>query len=436
MALVLQSSIFVATGILSTLTAQVLLYAGAGDSWTALLPLSNYLGMALAAAVPLSWIGGAPPATPSSPASRSSESPCGSNDGDASKSPRAARSGVLGGWFDVPRESVPPGAPPPAPGSITVSVPVYVCSAVLLDICGFWLHVQGIKYAGSALFQVIYASVTVFAAVGSWAAHTTTGARALVGVGVAVWLVEPSAAAPAAPRSKHGLNALQMLGIAVVLSGLGYAALAEGPARAHDHHELTGGSETAAGGVGAAGAVGALPLGTAWGLLASVLCALCYGVVYVLAELLMSAPAPPRAHAIANRVGVGICSVLLSYIVVAVLPRAGEVGVHIAEAGLLSARGVLVGYGVMVLSAVAHSITYFQLLGAAGSVATGVMSAARAVGVFIFSALLFCRAPGAKLASALAPMLHESQCLTRERMVATALVCGGIVVFSVGKAKK
>lgn len=434
MALLLQSSIFVATGILSTLTAQVLLYAGAGDSWTALLPLSNYLGMALAAAVPSSWIGSAS-SSPSSTSSRSSESPCGGNDGDASKSPRVARGGVLGGWFDVPREPTPLGAPAPAPGSITISVPVYVCSAVLLDICGFWMHVQGIKYAGSALFQVIYASVTVFAAVGSWAAHTTLGVRALVSVGVAVWLVEPSAAAPSAPRSKHVLNNLQMLGIAVVLSGLAYAALAEGPARAHDH-DMSGGSESATGGVGAASVtLGSLPLGTAWGLLASVLCALCYGIVYVLAELLMSAPAPPRAQAIANRVGVGICSVLLSYILVAVLPRYSEVGVHIADAGLLSGKGVLLGYGIMVLSAVAHSITYFQLLGAAGSVATGVMSAARAVGVFIFSALLFCHAPGAKVASALAPMLHESQCLTRERMVATALVCGGIIVFSVGKKK-
>jgi hypothetical protein len=44
----------------------------------------------------------------------------------------------------------------------------------------------------------------------------------------------------------------------------------------------------------------------------------------------------PRAQAIANRVGVGICTVLASYAAVAVVPRRAEIGAHIAAAGLLS----------------------------------------------------------------------------------------------------
>ena len=61
-----------------------------------------------------------------------------------------------------------------------------------------------------------------------------------------------------------------------------------------------------------------------------------------------------------------------------------------AARGLLTPTGVAAGYGIMLLSAVAHSITYFQIMGQAGAVTTGIMQAARAVGVFVFSALLFC----------------------------------------------
>jgi hypothetical protein len=321
-----------------------------------------------------------------------------------------------------------------APGAITVPVGVYVIFAVIFDIIGFWLHVQGIKYAGSALFQVIYASVTIFAALGSWAAHTTAGSAFLVRVGVARYLREPSS--EHAPTGKHNLNALQGLGISVVLGGLALAALAEGPARSHDHRASGDG---AVGGASAAVLdAAAQSAGVVYGLACSVLCAMCYGGVYTLAELLMSQPAPPRAQAVAGRVGVGICLVLGSYAAVAVAPRGAEILAHIREAGLLSARGVALGYAVMVLSAVAHSITYFLLLGSAGAVATGIMQAARAVGVFFVSAVLFCNTgPMANMAiSYMAPMLHESQCFTVARGVSAVLVCGGILVFSVGKAKK
>jgi hypothetical protein len=52
-----QAAVFTGTGVLSTIVAQQLMYAGAGDAWTMLLPLSNYAGMAAAALVPRSWLG-------------------------------------------------------------------------------------------------------------------------------------------------------------------------------------------------------------------------------------------------------------------------------------------------------------------------------------------------------------------------------------------
>lgn len=43
----LDIAVFVGTGILSTLVAQVLIYGGAGDPWTCFLPFFNYFGAAL-----------------------------------------------------------------------------------------------------------------------------------------------------------------------------------------------------------------------------------------------------------------------------------------------------------------------------------------------------------------------------------------------------
>ena len=141
--------------------------------------------------------------------------------------------------------------------------------------------------------------------------------------------------------------------------------------------------------------------------------------------------------------GTGICSVLGSYIVVAVLPRWGELGAHVRAAGLLSWPQVGAGYAVMLLSAIAHSVTYFQLLGNSGAVATGIMQAARAVGVFAASALLFCTGGAAATAAAVAAAgkgaatwQHTAQCFTAARGVATFLVVIGIIVYSQGKAAK
>lgn len=43
----LDIAVFVGTGVLSTLVAQILIYAGAGDPWTCFLPFFNYFGAAL-----------------------------------------------------------------------------------------------------------------------------------------------------------------------------------------------------------------------------------------------------------------------------------------------------------------------------------------------------------------------------------------------------
>jgi hypothetical protein len=386
--------IFVATGVISTIAAQVLIYAGAGEGWTMLLPFSNYLGMLFSAWVPDALVGFTEPV-------------------DKPEKPAAAPAGS-GAWasllrlLDVPRGSAR-GAPP---GTLTVAARTYVLLAVVADIMGFWLHVQGIKYAGSALFQVVYCSVVVWSALGYWFARTPRGSRLLIGAGLAEFLTPPPPGGEAVAGVE--LSPSQQGGIALVLGGLAVVALNEGSGGAH-----------AGGGV-------ALVL---YGLVCSVACAMCYGGVYTFAELLMGAPAPPRPQAVAARVGGGVCAVLGAYIALFTVPRFGEVGARVASVGLLSPAQVLLGYGVMVASAVAHSITYFQLMGQAGAVTTSVMAAARAVGVFVVSAALFCAAAGRpRGAGVLAALAQESQCFTFARGVATACVCVGILVYARGKA--
>ena len=71
----------------------------------------------------------------------------------------------------------------------------------------------------------------------------------------------------------------------------------------------------------------------------------------------LAQPRPPQIGAVATRVGSGICIVLGSYVVMSVLPRWHDVTSHVEEVHLLSWPAVAGAYGIMVLSAIAHSIT-------------------------------------------------------------------------------
>jgi hypothetical protein len=434
--ILLPALIFTGTGILSTLVAQILISSGAGESWTMLLPFSNYAGMALAAFVPDALAGGgsggsgggggAPAAAKvaeEAAAAAGRQHPSGSGGGGGCSSAAL----LLGPWLrllEVPRA---PGHRPAPPGTLTVPLPTYVLLAICIDILGFWLHVQGIRYAGSALFQVIYCSVVVWAALGYWAARTQLGSRALLAAGVIEYLTPPAAPGDAALPAPAEFNALQGWGIAMVMCGLACTALGESSSSSSGGGSGGGGGGGGAGGLRTPASI-ALVL---YGLACSTACAVCYGVVYTLCEFLMSQPSPPKAQAVSARVGGGICLVLGAYIAVGVLPRWGDVAARVAEVGILTPQQVALGYGVMLLSAVAHSITYFQLMGQAGAVTTSIMQAARAVGVFVVSALLLCSSRGAwQLVPALA---QESQCFTFVRGVTTLLVCLGILTYSQGK---
>ena len=67
----------------------------------------------------------------------------------------------------------------------------------------------------------------------------------------------------------------------------------------------------------------------------------------------------------------------------------------------------------------------------ATAVTTAIMQAARAVGVFVASALLLCS--NSRALQIVPALAQESQCFTFVRGIATVLVCAGILVYAQGK---
>jgi hypothetical protein len=141
--------------------------------------------------------------------------------------------------------------------------------------------------------------------------------------------------------------------------------------------------------------------------------------------------APIDGTAVATRIGTGISVLLGAYILVAVVPQWPLVVARVVSTGRLSWPAVTALYCLLLLSSAAHSITYYRIMGSTGAVAAGLMQAARAVGVFLASALLFCGGPVDAETGEL-----PKGCFTLARLVATVLVCGGIYAFSLGKEEK
>jgi hypothetical protein len=83
--------------------------------------------------------------------------------------------------------------------------------------------------------------------------------------------------------------------------------------------------------------------------------------------------------------------------------------------------GVIFGYIILILASLGHSISYFQLVECTGAVATGVLQALRAVGVFGISHVWFCD-------------IDKGQCYTAWKGLATIVVVLGVLAFAAGKA--
>jgi len=227
------------------------------------------------------------------------------------------------------------------------------------------------------------------------------------------------------------------------MCGLAFSALAEGNGGGHGHdggaaahaaHVAAVAAATSSSSSHASAAVAIVDESAAaaaavaaettmLGIAASLGAAIVYGTVYSLAELVMSDARAPHPATLATYVGLGVSGVLGVFLAFAVLPRWGEVAEAVAAANLMSWAAIVFCFGILMLSALLHAIAYYSLLPTVGSAAVGLLNSARAVGVFVFSALLFCS-------------WQHQQCLTAARVIATIVVLGGIAVFNHGKELK
>ncbi|KAI8852898.1 hypothetical protein BC829DRAFT_47861 [Chytridium lagenaria] len=152
----------------------------------------------------------------------------------------------------------------------------------------------------------------------------------------------------------------------------------------------------------------------ALGILVSLLGTWIHSMVYILNEHLMSNPAtasPPRAQCI----HVGLYSTLLTLFAILLISIPTLLTMPLLQPSVIAV------YTLLIIASLGHSISYFDLVESTGGVATGVIQALRAVGVFGLSHVWYCGA-------------HEEQCYSTWKGVATVVVVVGVVGFAVAKS--
>eukprot|EP00960_Hanusia_phi_P065309 766055-Hanusia_phi.AAC.16 len=81
---------------------------------------------------------------------------------------------------------------------------------------------------------------------------------------------------------------------------------------------------------------------------------------------------------------------------------------------------ILFLYFLLVVSAFLHNMSFFHLICHTGAVSTGILTALRAIGVFIVSGVWFCEH-------------NPAQCLTTNKSIAACVVGFGAILYSIGK---
>ncbi|RKP02768.1 hypothetical protein CXG81DRAFT_24556 [Caulochytrium protostelioides] len=357
-------AVFLATGLISTLGTQYLFYLHAADARSLLTVLTTYLGMALVGLLP---------------------------DPDA---PAAA-----------------PGDPPPRPAR-TDHTPVRLVA--VLDVLGNTVLTVGLFFIGSGLYQVLYASVIVFTAV---MARVGLGKRLAPAQWAAVWVITVGLGVSALGKPLHGTAPAAPAAAAVH----GMPAVGPAPPPGKLLAGLPSSAEKAAAAAAATMASPAVPARladpsgtTQLGIAITLLGTAIYASVYNLNEYLMTrGPSLTTPRRQCRLVGLYASGMLIALMVCFSVPSLAALP--------LSDPTVLLLYAMLVLSALGHNLTYFQLLEHTGGVATGILQALRAVLVFGMSHGAFCHRDAA-------------QCFTPSKGAATVLVVCGVLGFAFSKA--
>lgn len=137
---------------------------------------------------------------------------------------------------------------------------------------------------------------------------------------------------------------------------------------------------------------------------------------------MMHKPERPSPRSLCVRVGTSCIGILSVYMVLYTIPRWNELVSDNIKARGGNLHVIFFSFVWLVISQLAHALTYFMLLGSVGAISTGILQSLRAILVFAFSSLLFCE-------------VQESQCYTLKRGLATLVVVAGVIYYSLSKGR-
>jgi drug/metabolite transporter (DMT)-like permease len=314
------------TGVVQTLCAQTAFYQGGAEKTTLLPVLANFAGIACALFLP------------------SSSHETTSHDNEASSSKRKP--------------------------AITSHHKKFALIGSC-EVAGNVLGVLGLIFAGSGLFQVVYASVVLFTALLS---------KIFLG---------------RSPQPKQWA-ALFLITCGLAISAVGTSSSAK--------------------------AVTTTPVAdttrdTLIGILLTLLCAIFYSSSYIIVEWTLSSPDAPSERNVQAYAGLYGLTMISIYTLLHTIPNWDVLVVANVAAKKGQLSNVFIAYFTLALAGFLHSVSYFKLMSSVGAVSTGVLQSLRAVSVFGISSIAFCST-------------HSEQCVTNAKMMSMAIVCIGLVAYS------
>ncbi|KAJ3416900.1 hypothetical protein HDV05_007958 [Chytridiales sp. JEL 0842] len=232
-----------------------------------------------------------------------------------------------------------------------------IAATAALDVVGNLILAAGLFLTGSGLYMVIYSSIIVFTALGN---------RCFLG---------------------RRLNLIQWGSVVTISFGLSLTAV---------------GKESESKG------------SLVFGILTSLIGTWIHSFVYTLNDHFLTNVKPPVSP-IAQGVWMGFYATLTTTLFMLLFSIPTLLSMPLLRIDIIA------GYILLVLSSLGHSISYFQLVESTGAVATGVLQALRAVGVFGISHMWFCEMDG-------------GQCYTSWKGLATVVVVVGVLGFAGGKS--
>lgn len=393
-------ALFVATGVASPLLISLLQNNGACESTTLLFVLPNYFGMAGSILV-----------------NRAPEALRGKRGGyfkiaeppkDSSPSPHIASEQddeKYAGFVSSP--STPSRAAAAAEKKNSAIPHLLIFLLCILDVISASMNFTGLVYAGSAIFTVVYSSMTMYTAIFSW---IILGRR---------------------------LKALQWLGIWVIVMGLSLTSVfvpsTTGPeidvGDGGGSSDSNSGSSDSGSGDGD-GSKGPMQVHIAapeilsessrisLGIFLVVCGSLFHSLSYILSEIILTSfKGTVTPVMLSTTMGLFGCVVFGMWQLIYTVPRfqtlvLDEIAKHQGDINV-----IWVSYIVLAVSSLVHAVTFFSLIQRVGSTTTGVLKGVQSVLVFVLSHYLFCS-------------VSQAQCFTETKGVSLGLVLLGVFLYS------